>query len=179
MARKVQAHHFHQIPKRVLWLMVSGITCDRQRILHSRTPIPPSHPHVPNWFWLGLIWSCSNWQVETAQSSEHSITMIDYISFSWRNWRQPVNDSGIRASSLAGPGASVWHMPLGTNCSVPENVQASGMMVHLLAGGLTGRWKMAQSLCECTEWLQLEWLACACSVTFSLTQTVLDRKMEI
>lgn len=33
---------------------------------------------------------------------------------------------------------------------------------------------MAQSLCECTEWLQLEWLACACSVTLSLTQTVLD-----
>lgn len=56
--------------------------------------------------------------------------MIDYISFSWRNWRQPVNDSGIRASSLAGPGASVWHVPPGTNCSVPENVQASGMMVH-------------------------------------------------
>lgn len=31
-----------------------------------------------------------------------------------------------------------------------------------IAGGLIGRWKMAQSLCECTEWLQLEWLACAC-----------------
>lgn len=92
MARKVQAHHFYQITKRVLWLMVSGITCDRQHIVHSRTPIPSSHSHVPNWFCLGLIWSCSNWQVETAQSSELSITMIDYISFSWRNWRQPAGE---------------------------------------------------------------------------------------
>lgn len=65
-------------------------------------------------------------------------------------------------------------MPPGTDCSVPENVQASGTMVHLLAGEMTGRWKMAQSHCECAEWLQLEWLACACAVTFSLTQTVLD-----
>lgn len=48
-------------------------------------------------------------------------------------------------------------------------------------GPSTCRWDGRQvedgsSLCECTEWLQLEWLACACSVTLSLTQTILDWK---
>lgn len=41
------------------------------------------------------------------------------------------------------------HMcPMGTNCSVPENVQASGMTVHRLAEEMPGSWKMAQSLCK-------------------------------
>lgn len=80
----------------VLWLTVSGVICDGQHTGHPRTSIPASHSNVPNWFWPGLIWLRSNWQVEIAQRSEHSITMRDYISFSWRRRRQPVNDSGTR-----------------------------------------------------------------------------------
>lgn len=57
----------------VLWLTVNGVTGDGQHTGHSRTSIPASH--VPNWFWRGLIWLRSNWQVEIAQRSEHSITM--------------------------------------------------------------------------------------------------------
>lgn len=126
----------------MLWPTVSGLPWDRQHTVHSRTSIPPRHSHEPDCFWLGLIWSCSNWQVETAQSSEHSITMIDYISFSWRSWRQPVNDSGIRASSLADPGASVGHVPPGADCSVPENVHLSGRWSIFLQVGWQagGRW---------------------------------------
>lgn len=142
--------------------MVSGVPCDGQHTVHSRTSIPASHSNVPNGFWPGLIWLRGNWQVEIAQSSEHSITMRDYISFSWRRRRQPVNDSGTRVI-LSWTWSLCLHM-------CPRALTALSLRMSKLQEwwsiDLQVGWQ-AQSLCGCTALLPVVRVASVCLLRHS------------